>query len=62
MNFSEDQGVSIIYVPTKFKLHRFISNGDLLSDRNLVRYTHTHRYTDTHIDTHTDRNTHIHRD
>ena len=30
MNFSEDWGVGIIYLPTKFQLHWFISNGDLL--------------------------------
>ena len=49
MNFSEDWGVGIIYLPTKFQLHRFISNGDLLSDRNRWKCAHkrTHRQTDT---------------
>ena len=42
MNFSEDWGVGIIYLHTKFRLHRLINNGDLLADRN--------RWTDTHTD------------
>ena len=48
--------MGIIYLPTsfKFQLHRLISNGDLLSDRN--RWKHTHTPTNTH--THTDSQTH----
>ena len=55
MNFLEDRGVGMIYLPTKFQLHRFISNGDLLSERN-HRDKHTHRHTDRQ----TDRQTHKH--
>ena len=68
MNFSEDRGVGIIYLPTKFQLHRFINNGDLLLDRNHWKDVQTHteiytrsiigqesleRCTDTHRDIHT---------
>ena len=49
MHFSEDRGVGIIFLPTKFRLHRFINNGDLLSDRN--HWKHTHRDTHTETDT-----------
>ena len=45
MNFSEDRGVGIIYLPIKFQLHRLINNRDLLADSN--RWTNTQTETDT---------------
>ena len=53
MNISEDRGVGIIYLPTKFQLLRFISNGDLLSDRNHWKHIHTDRHTNTQTKTDT---------
>ena len=47
MNFSEDRGKGIIYLPTKFQLHRFIDNKDLLADRNHWKCTHTQTESDT---------------
>ena len=35
--------MSIIYLPSKFQLHRLINNGDLLADRILWKDTLTHR-------------------
>ena len=57
MNFSEDRGVGIIYVPTKFQLHWLINNGDLLSDMNRWKHTHSHKHTHTYMDRQTDRQT-----
>ena len=34
-------------LPTKFQLHRFINNGDLLSDRNPAEKTNTQTESDT---------------
>ena len=46
----------MIYLTTKSQLHRFISNVDLLSDRN-HRDTDTHRQTHKHTDTHIETDT-----
>ena len=49
--------MGIIYLPSKSQLHRFISNGDLLLDRNrwTDTQTHTHTHTPTHTHTQTER-------
>ena len=57
MNFSEDRGVGIIDLLTKFQLNRFISDGDLSSDRNLWKDTQTHKHSLSLSHTHT----HTHR-
>ena len=53
MNFSEDRGVGIIYLPTKFQLRRLIRNRDLVSDRNRWKHSHTHTHSQTDRRTHT---------
>ena len=53
MHFLENWGVSTIYLPTKFQLHRFINNGDLLADKNRLTDTHTDTHTDTQAETDT---------